>query len=125
MADTDKGSERGESAGERGPIKGSERGVDSPAPDNTTHALAESIFGQVAGLGGFMVVAMVTPMPAARSAPAPADYRRRAIAVVAEKAEARAREALAASQGEQEKNRAVLRSLAEAANAGRIRLQEV
>lgn len=125
MADTGKGSERGGSAGERGPIKGSERGVNSPAPDNTPHALAESIFGQVAGLGGVMVVALVTPLPAARPAPAPADCRRRAIAVVAEKAAARAREALAASQGEQEKDRAVLRLLAEAANAGRIRGGEV
>jgi len=124
MADTEKASERGELDGERGP-KASERGADGSAYDNTTHALAESIFGQVAGLGGFMVVAMVTPMPAARPAPAPSDSRRRAIAVVKEKAEARAREALAALQGEQEKNRAALRSFAEAVQAGRVRPEGV
>ena len=124
MADIEKVSERGELAGERGP-KVSERGEDGATPDNTSQALAESIFRQVAGLGGFMVVAMVTPMPAARSAPAPSDYRRRAIAAVAGKAEALMREALAALQGEQDKNRAALRTFAEAVQAGRARPEEV
>jgi hypothetical protein len=124
MADTVKGSERGELAGERGPIKGSERGADGGGRDST-QALAESIFGQVAGLGGFMVVAMVTPMAAARSAHAAPDYRRRAMAVVAQKAKDRTREALSSSQGELEEDRAVLRSLIDAVKAGRIKLEQV
>ena len=83
--------------------------------------VAESLFRQVGELGGFLVVAMITPVPPSpRSSVSPRP--KGPIAQVAQKARDRENEAKNAAAGQQNQDRDLVKAVVDALNAGKLKI---
>lgn len=110
-----KETERGGKETERGGKETERGGGGDPA------RVAESLFRQVGELGGFLVVAMITPVPpSARSFGSPRP--KGPIAQVAQKARDRETEAKNAAAGQQNQERDLVKAVVDALNAGKLKI---